>query len=489
MIVKSAMPHEILINKTSRETRVAWIENEILTDIYIEKQQRQSLVGHIYRGRIIRVVPSIQAAFIDIGLERAGFLHIKDVCLTESIKSPEIQTILRTGQYLLVQVAKDVRDSKGPRLTTFLNIPARFLVLTPYVDQVIISQKIQAKNEIERLKEMIKPGQWGGYIIRTAAENVSLDLLQKEKEFLDGVWEAILVRSTTAQCHEILYAEMPIELRLLRDGISNHETRVLIDHHESFCRMREYLNTYLPAFADRLIFYEDKMPIFDLYEIEKELQKALYRTIYLKSGGYVVFDQTEAMTTIDVNTGTSIGHKSPAETILQVNLEAAKMIAQQIRLRNLGGIIIIDFIDMDDVLHREKILLTLKQYCIDDKVRTEFSEVTRLGLVQMTRKRTHKSLEKILCEPCPTCHCRGSIKSIETIACDLSRSVQRKSNSHTWSALRIQAAPDIIDYLQKDGQDILQALEINAGRRVELVADSRYAREQYDILPAADGKL
>lgn len=471
---------EILINHLSSETRVAIVQSGVLIDLYIEKQQ-QSLVGNIYWGRILRVVPSIQAAFVDIGLARAGFLHFKDI-LSHS-EQVHIQDILHVGQMIYVQVIKDKLGTKGVRLTTILNISGRFLVLTPSVFQIAVSQKITELTEIERFKKLFMPGELGGYIFRTAAENIPQNVLLAEKKYLENVWQQILFNTKKNDSPRCVYTELSLELRVLRDRLNKNVDRILVDDTAAFERIQKFIHLYLPDYLTRVFLYVEPTPLFDLYDIEKELQKALQRTIYLKSGGYLVFDQTEAMTTIDVNSGSSLRHQTQVETAYQVNLAAIAVIAQQVRLRHLSGIIIIDFIDVDVLEQRDLLLVLLKQAFSDDLVRTEFSELTRLGLVQMTRKRMRNSLIDILCEPCPLCQCRGSIKSLDTLACDLLRAIQRSAAIRNWSGFRVQACSELVDFIHNQMPNLLTECTMRIHRPIELIGDVRYTREQYDILP------
>lgn len=464
---------EILINQLSSETRVAIVQSGVLMDLYIEKQQ-QSLVGNIYWGRVLRVVPSIQAAFIDIGLARAGFLHFKDILS---------QDILQVGQMIHVQVIKDKLGKKGVRLTSLLNISGRFLVLTPSIFQIAVSQKITELAETERLKSVLMSGELGGYIFRTAAANISADVLLAEKKYLENVWRQILSDTKKIDRPHCVYTELSLELRILRDRLNKNVSRILVDDSVVFERIQKFVELYLPDYLTHVFLYAELVPLFDLYDIEKELQSALQRTIYLKSGGYLVFDQTEAMTTIDVNSGSSLRHKTQVETAYQVNLAAIAVIAQQVRLRHLSGIIIIDFIDVDALDQRDLLLALLKQAFSDDLVRTEFSELTRLGLVQMTRKRMRNSLIDILCEPCPMCQCRGSIKSLDTLACEMLRAIQRSAATRNWTGFRVQAFPELVDFINNHMSNLLAECVKRIHRPIELMGDSRYIREQYDILP------
>lgn len=483
------MSEEILINVTPREIRVALLENGAPLEIYLERSVRQGLLGNIYKGRVTRLLPGIQAAFVNIGLERAAFLHVSDLSGYEH--SPDrtaqphvdIRELLQPGQELLVQVYKEPLGTKGARLTTLHTIPSRYLVLTPDIFQIAVSQKILDENERERLQGLITPGVAGGYIFRTAAEGVSADELTVEKEFLETLWQEVAARAKTAKAGTLVYEEIPIALRVLRDLAGYDVGRIRVDDQHVVDAMRAFAASYIPAFLDRIEYYSDSRPIFDLYSVEDEIQKSLYRKVYLKSGGYLVFDQTEAMTTIDVNTGSNLGQGNLEQTIFRTNLEACEAIARQVRLRNLGGIIIIDFIDMIDAEHKTLLLQSLTTALAKDSARTEVSELTSLGLVQMTRKRTRESLEHILCEPCPLCHCRGSIKSVTTVCYEIMRELQRVAENYPWSGFLVLASQAVVDYILEEESTLLADLEVKLTKPIKLQAEASYTQEHYDILP------
>lgn len=475
------MAEEILINVTPREVRVALLENGSLQEVYIERSLHQGLLGNIYKGKVNRLLPGIQAAFVDIGLDRAAFLHVKDV--HPDPLNVDIRDLLHAGQELLVQVYKDPLGSKGARLTTQFTIPSRYLVLTPNSQQIVVSQKITDEVERQRLLSMVTASTEGGYIFRTAAVGVSSPEIEADKTFLSSVWLNILTRAKKTKPGELVYEEIPIVLRVLRDLAGYEIERIRVDHQESTTKMLEFAQRYVPSLVKNIEYYADERPIFDIYGVEDELQKALLRKVYLKSGGHLIFDQTEAMTTIDVNTGSYLGHGKIEDTIFKTNLEAVDVIARQVRLRNLGGIIIIDFIDMTDPLHKTHLLETLNKALAKDSVRTEVSELSSLGLVQMTRKRTRESLEHILCVTCPLCQRRGSIKSLETICYDIVRELKRISQHYPWAGFLVVATDAVVNCLLEDESTMPAELEAQLARPIKLQVDSSYLQEQYDILP------
>ena len=476
------MVEEILINVTPREVRIALLKSGVLQDIYIERYAQQGLVGNIYKGKVSRLLPGIQAAFVDIGLERSAFLHLNDI---KAHASPalDIRDLLSPGQEILVQVYKDPLGSKGARLTTQFTVPSRYLVLTPNVYQINVSQKMNDEIERERLLTMIAVGEYGGYIFRTAAEGAVQADIDADKDFLNAQWTEIVARARQAKPGDIIYEDIPLLLRVLRDMASSSVEKIRVDHLETVLQMRDFANRYVPRFAERIEYYAEEHPIFDIYAVDQELQKSLERKVALKSGGYVVFDQTEAMTTIDVNTGSYVGHANGEQTIIKTNLEAVDTIARQVRLRNLGGIIIIDFIDMIDPLHQANLLQSLATALSKDSVKTEISELSRLGLVQMTRRRTRESVEHILCVPCPLCQQRGSIKSLETISYDILREIKRTAVYFSWPGFLVLAAEKVVNYLRNEEPTLLAHLETQLGKSIELRVESSYVQEHYDILP------
>jgi len=488
------MSEEILINVTPRETRVALVENGVLQEVYIERARRRGLVGKIYRGKVCRVLPGMQAAFVDIGLERAAFLHASDAtprtaeAVTEHNGAvADITRLLHEGQVISVQVIKDPLGTKGARLTTQITIPSRYLVFVPNVANVGVSQKIEDETERVRLRDIIQlfmtEQDGGGYIARTAAEGASSDALRADMLFLSKLWQSVSEAEKDAKSGTAIYDDLPLTIRVMRDMLGDQIEKVRIDSRESYSRAQEFCNQFMPDLNTVIEYYPGERPIFDIYGIEDEIHKALDRKVQLKSGGYLILDQTEAMTTVDVNTGGYVGHRNLEETIFKTNLEAAQSIARQLRLRNLGGIIIIDFIDMSDEEHKRQVLRAL-QKCLDrDHVKTQITEVSSLGLVEMTRKRTRESLEHVMCETCPTCGGRASLKTAETACYEIFREILRESRQFDTEQLLVLASQEVVDLLLDEESTSLAELEAFIGKPIKFQVESLYTQEQYDVVP------
>jgi len=488
------MSEEILINVTPRETRVALVENGVLQEVYIERARRRGLVGKIYRGKVCRVLPGMQAAFVDIGLERAAFLHASDVVPRTAEGDAEhngavvdITQLLHEGQEISVQVIKDPLGTKGARLTTQITIPSRYLVFVPNVANVGISQKIESEQERVRLRDIIQlfmtDQDGGGYIARTAAEGAGTDALRADMLFLSKLWQSVSETEALAKPGSIIYDDLPLTVRVMRDMLGSQIERVRIDSRESYQRAQAFCNRFMPELETQVEYYPGERPIFDIYGIEDEIQKALQRKVQLKSGGYLIIDQTEAMTTADVNTGGYVGHRNLEETIFKTNLEAAQAIARQLRLRNLGGIIIIDFIDMSDAEHKRQVLRALQKGLDHDHARTQITEVSSLGLVEMTRKRTRESLEHVMCETCPTCGGRASLKTAETTCYEIFREILRESRQFDTEQLLVLASQEVVDLLLDEESASLLELEAFIGKPIKFQVESLYTQEQYDVVP------
>jgi ribonuclease G len=491
---------EILINATPRETRVAVVENGVLQEILIERAGKRGLVGNIYKGQVCRVLPGMEAAFVDIGLERAAFLHVSDVrpeCLlnkgpsetevtiTNGDRALAITDLVREGQELVVQVIKDPIGTKGARLTTHITLPSRFLVFLADSDVAGVSVKIDGERERQRLKEMVNAFRTefgGGYIVRTAAEGAEAWALRADMQFLQRLWLSIQDRIRETSGILALYEDLPLVLRVLRDFVGANVEKVRIDSRETCQRMLQFADKFVPEMVTRLEHYPGERPIFELYGIEDEIQKALGKKVPLKSGGYLVVDQTEAMATIDVNTGAYVGHRNLEETIFKTNLEAAAAIARQLRLRNLGGIIILDFIDMVSEEHRQAVLRALEKHLEKDRAKSHISQVSPLGLVEMTRKRTRESLGQILCEPCPLCDGRGSIKTAETICYEIFRELLREARQYSPRQFVVLAAPDVVDVMLDQESNSVAQLEAFIGIPIKFQTETLYNREQYDVV-------
>ncbi|MBT8116350.1 MAG: ribonuclease G [Gammaproteobacteria bacterium] len=488
------MSEEILINVTPRETRVAVVENGVLQEIFIERARRRGIVGNVYRGRVCRVLPGMQAAFVDTGLERAAFLHASDVEARkmEGASAPngtqtDITELLREGQELSVQVIKDPLGTKGARLTTQITIPSRYLVYIPDVENVGISQKIESEDERVRLRDVIQlfmsDQSGGGYIARTAAEGAGSEALRADMLFLQKLWQSIAEKQGSAKAGSLIYGDLPLAIRVMRDMLDDNIERVRIDSRETYQRAIEFCAQFMPDMQTQIEYYPGERPIFDIYGVEDEIQKALERKVQLKSGGYVILDQTEAMTTADVNTGGYVGHRNQEETIFKTNLEAAHSIARQLRLRNLGGIIIIDFIDMSDEEHKRQVLRALEKCLEKDHARTHITEVSTLGLVEMTRKRTSESLEHVMCETCPTCGGRASLKTAETACYEIFREILRESRQFDTERLLVLASQEVVDMLVDEESDSLAELEAFIGKPIKFQVETLYTQEQYDVVP------
>lgn len=490
------MSEEILINVTPQETRVAIVENGVLQEVRIERNRQHGLVGNIYKGRVCRVMPGMDAAFIDIGLSRAAFLHASDVLTVnnsldngESAAVEPIGKLLRESQDILVQVIKDPLGTKGARLTSHITIPSRYLVLLPDSETIGVSTKIEDEAERARLKGMLEElatepdgGGGHGYILRTAAEAASRDALRRDMRFLRELWRTIRQRAESATSGSPVYSDLPIIQRTLRDLVGAEVDKVRIDSRETVQNICSFSKELVPEMVGRIEHYPGARPIFDLHSIEDEIQKALDHKVQLKSGGYLIIDQTEAMTTIDVNTGGFIGHRNLEETIFKTNLEAAQSIARQLRLRNLGGIIIIDFIDMTLEEHKRQVLRALEKALEKDNAKSQICEVSPLGLVEMTRKRTRESLEHVLCEPCSTCSGRGSLKTAETVCYELFREILREARQFEASELLVLAAQEVVDLLVDEESASLAELEEFIGKRIRFQPESLYTQEQFDVV-------
>jgi ribonuclease G len=483
------MGEEVLINVTPREVRAAVVENGVLQELLVERASRRGLTGNIYKGRVSRALPGMQAAFIDVGLDRTGFLHVSDIRQSrrngDEQPEPGIRDLLREGDEVLVQVLKDPIGSKGARLTTQVTIPSRYMVMVPGGDSIGVSGRIEDEAERGRLRDLVEslmPGDGDGYIVRTAAEGAAPEALRADMLFLGRLWESVRHRATASPAGQLVHEDLPMELRVVRDLVSAGIQRLCVDSRAAFERIREFAQSFMPDLAATIELYTGRRPILDLYGIEDEIQRALERTVPLKSGGHIVIDQTEAMTTVDVNTGAYVGHRNLEETIFRTNLEAAVAIARQLRLRNLGGIIIIDFIDMGEEMHREQVIQALRDALASDHARTQLTQVSPLGLVEMTRKRTRESLERILCEPCPTCHGTGYVKTAETVCYEIFREVLRQHRQFTFKELIVLANQDVVEMLLDEESSSLAELEEFTGKPIRLQSESMYAQDRFDVV-------
>lgn len=487
------MSEEILINVTPVETRVAVVENGMLQEVYIERSSRLGYVGNIYKGKVVRVLPGMEAAFVDIGLERAAFIHVSDIIREnkdgEDKSNQDIALLLREGQSLVVQVIKDPIGTKGARLTTQLSIASRYLVYMPGVNHIGISQRIEDEAERERLRALVlscKPEdeeeEVTGFIVRTAAEGAGEDAFMADIRFLERLWRKLEQRIQEYSEPSVIYQDLPLYTRAIRDLIKPQSEKIRIDSRESFQKVKEFAENFLIDVSERLEYYPGERPIFDLYNIDDEIQKALGRKVQLKSGGYLIIDQTEAMTTIDVNTGAFVGHRNLEETIFKTNLEAARTIGRQLRLRNLGGIIILDFIDMEDEEHQRQVLRMLEKMLERDHARTTISCVSELGLVEMTRKRTTESLGQTLCEPCSVCDGTGYLKTAETVCYEIMREILRVNRAYDCSEYLVLASQNVIDRFLDEESDNVADLETFIGKQIKFQVEVMYNQSQYDVV-------
>ncbi len=481
------MSEEILVNVTPPETRVAIIENGVVQEVIVERTKKRGIVGNIYKGKVCRVLPGMQAAFVDAGLERAAFLHASDIANTRGIENPNITDLVQTGSPIIVQVVKDPLGSKGARLTTNLSIPSRYLVFLPADSNIGVSQKIEDEEERTRLRKSLEcfvreHALKGGFIARTAAEGVDEMALRADMLFLTRLWESISERCEKAGTQELVHSDLPLALRALRDMTDTSVEKIRIDSRATHDKAVEFASKFIPEISERIEYYPGERPIFELYGVEDEIQKGLQRKVDLKSGGYLIIDQTEAMTTVDVNTGAFVGHRTLEETIFKTNLEAAQSICRQLRLRNLGGIIIIDFIDMAEDEHKRQVMRALEKCLARDHAKTQITEVSTLGLVEMTRKRTRESLGQVLCEPCPCCSGRGTQKTAETTCYEIFREILRESRQFDVESLLSLASQEVVDLLLDEESGSLVELEQFIGKSIRLQAEQLYTQEQYDIV-------
>jgi len=482
------LSEEILVNVMPPETRVAVVENGAVQEVIIERTDHCGLVGNIYQGCICRVLPGMQAAFVDIGLERAAFLHTSDIVDAEGApRSEHIHEVVSEGDEIMVQVVKDPLGTKGARLTTNISIPSRYLVFMPTVGTTGISQRIENEEERRRLRGILQHRRVagprkGGFIARTAAEGVAEEALTRDMDFLVKLWQGIEERYRSCTDIGQVHDDLPLVLRALRDLVGPAVERVRIDSRATVERARTFAAKYIPDIAVPIEYYRGERPLFELYGVEDEIQKALQRKVQLKSGGYLILDQTEAMTTIDVNTGAFVGHRTLEETIFKTNLEATQTICRQLRLRNLGGIIIIDFIDMCDDEHKRQLLRALEKCLAKDHAKTHITEVSALGLVEMTRKRTRESLEHILCEPCTCCGGRGTLKTAETTCYEIFREILRQTRQFEVETLLVLASQEVIDRLLDEESGHLAELQEFTGKPVRLQVEALYTQEQYDVV-------
>lgn len=509
------MPSELIVNTRPHETRVALVENGTVVELHIERKTGQELMDNIYRGRIVRVLPGMQAAFVDIGLNRTAFLYVADVnrnfreweqtMLRNSLEDGQtsreadhgtadaiseiplsIEDLLHEGQDIMVQISKEPIGNKGARVTSYISIPGRHLVFMPTVNHIGVSRRIEDPEERERLRSLmqeIRPDELG-FIVRTVSEGTDQAKLKSEMDFLLRLWSSIQKRMANQSSPSLLHRDLTISLRSVRDLFTQEVDRLIIDSREEYANIMQFIKTFAPRLKHSVELYESAEPIFDAYGIEMEISRALGKKIWLKSGGYIVIELTEALTAIDVNTGSYVGKGNLEETILETNLEAVKEIAYQLRLRNIGGLIIIDFIDMEKKANRERVFMALKESLSKDRAKTHISQMSELGLIEMTRKRTRENLNRLLSEPCYYCEGQGTLKSKKTICCEIFRDLEREAiQSPEADHIYIKVHPDIDNALKEDGQESIMDIEKKTARRIVILADDSLHWEQYEISP------
>ncbi len=510
------MAAEILINVKPNETRVAYVESGTLTDLKLERKTSPTLVGTVHRGTVIRVLPGMQAAFVDIGLDRAAFLYVGDIRedvdsdaypfseidrdeplstndedghhheRLASNKTP-IQDLLKEGQSILVQVAKDPLGTKGARLTTHVSLPGRFVVYLPTIRHLGISRRIENEEERDRLKNIVqKINPQGGVIVRTAGEGAADDQLKADIEYLDRLGKEIFKNYEKRKSPGQIHSEIDVELRALRDMMSEDVTAVWVDDEDVHKKVSKFVSQLMPKYKQNIIYYDQQKPLFDMYDIDMEISRSMDRKIWLKSGGYIVIDEAEALVVIDVNTGRFVGKKDLEDTILKTNLEAVREIAHQLRIRNCGGIIIVDFIDMEKETHREKVVEAIREETSNDRARTHVIAMSQLGLVEMTRKRIRPSLIKTLAEPCEYCEGKGYIKKKSTVASEIFREIERESPSLDKKNLSIviHCHSEVVDWIYELESESLEHVEKKIGKSIAFKIEPTYHLEQYEVFYA-----
>jgi ribonuclease G len=499
------MSSDIIVNAGREETRVALLENGLVTEIYIDRKKDRGVAGNVYKGRVMKVLPGMQASFVDIGLEKAAFLYVGDVFDSTSEYTPlmedeglelevepkrkrshatQIEDLLQEGQDILVQVSKEPISTKGARVTTYISIPGRYLVMMPGVNHIGVSRRIEEIEERHRLREIVsrlrKPNT--GYIIRTASQGRSEDDFNADVEFLSRLWETIQRKKEKAPAPSLMHNELDLVFRVIRDVFTRDVDKLVIDAPEEYDRVKEFVDSYIPQLSRRVKPYEGDDPIFEHYGVEIEISRALGRKVWLKSGGYIILDQTEALTTIDVNTGRYVGKRSLEDTILKTNLEAVREIAYQLRLRNIGGILILDFIDMEREDNRRKVYAALQEALANDKAKTTISHISPIGLIEMTRKRIRESLGRTLCDTCPYCEGRGYVKSSRTICYEVFRELRRAFAAAEEKKALVTVNSVVADMLYDEERQGVEELEKEFQKKIVIKADPNLHQEQYEVV-------
>ncbi len=473
---------KILINSNEIEKRIAILENNNLVEYYVEKIGEANLIGNIYKGKVVKILPGMQAAFVDIGIGRAGFLYVGDISCLGS--SSHIEDILKHGQDILVQIVKEPIGSKGVRLTANLTIPGKYLVLLPTLSHIGVSKKIEDESERERLKECLNKLNKEtnlGFIARTASEGVTFELLEEDKDFLLKIWDKIKKKYESSKAPKLLYKELGLIFRIIRDFYSLDVEEIIVNNRDDYNELKNFIESYLPKFKNKLVFYSNSEPLFEKYNIEHDISKIFKRKIWLKSGGYITIDKTEALTAIDVNTGRFVGEKELEETVFQTNVEAAKEIAYQIRLRNIGGLIVIDFIDMNKKEYREKVYEILENEFKKDRSKVKIQKISELGIVEMTRKRTQEDITTTLVSPCPVCEGKGYIKSPSTICAEIYRTILKRVHYLKNKKINLVINPMMAEKIMEEEKEIIDLLENNFDLNIQIEASPTIPVESFEI--------
>ncbi len=496
------MRKQIIINSAKSEVRVALLENGALAEVHIERSGNEASAGNIYLGKVLRVLPGMQAAFVDIGLEKAAFLHSSDIVDFSSDRSNDedvqydephgkrndspIENKIRKGDELVVQIAKEPLGTKGARITSHVSIPGRYIVYMPTGHQIGVSKRIGDDRERRRLRELVASAKTaeGGVIVRTSCQGLPPGEVQGDVHGVEKTWKTVLAKAKTAHAPCLLQSELDLVLRSVRDLLSSDVDEILVDSEHDWRRVKDYVRDFMPQLAERVEPYKNLVPIFDRYGVEDQIGRAIQAKVWLKSGGYLVIDQGEALTMIDVNTGRFVGKRSQEDTVFRTNIEATEEVVSQLRLRNIGGIIIIDFIDMEEASNRRAVTDALEKALTRDKARTTILRISELGLVEMTRKRTRENLGRLLSSPCPYCDGRGRIKSVPTVAYEILRCIQKEAavSKKRQGRVAVRASRDVIMYLYNDEEEAIRALQERLGRNVTLRVAETYHQEQYDVV-------
>jgi ribonuclease G len=501
------MKQEIFINSTLQESRIAIIEDGQLAEFLIERKREMGIAGNIYKGKVARVLPGMQAAFVDIGMEKAGFLHASDfydvpegvplmseggeeVEFEEAPKPPvssrrlPLEKRISRGEEILVQVAKDPLGTKGARITSHVSLPGRYMVFMPGTKHIGISRRIESEEERKRLREIAQGlgTEEGGFILRTACEGLSKRDIQRDHRFLTRLWSRIQNRVESVSAPAMIHQDLDLIARAIRDFFTNETDQVVIDSAKDHRRIVDFVRQFMPRLKTKIVLHTDKKPVFEQYGIEEKIERALERKVWLRSGGYIIIERTEALTAIDVNTGRFVGKRNQEDTIVKTNLEATQEVVRQLRLRNVGGIIIIDFIDMEKESNRKKVNEALREALKKDKARTNILKISELGLVEMTRQRTRESLENQLLSPCPYCDGRGRIKSMVTIAYDLLRAIKRQeSGLENGKNIVVRLHPDVANFLYDEKNNSLENLEHEINRKIIIKVSQELRHDRYEI--------